>query len=133
MGVHDFAHHAVAEARGEPLADDILAFERGKVFVNDVEVASAASDDPSKVAYEVTTRGTKIKSRKEWFHKPSLFFGLLDVPIPLPMTLGQIIVFIGDWIVATFGLAVIMFLSTIMTASFLPIEAYELIKERRGI
>jgi ABC-type transport system involved in multi-copper enzyme maturation permease subunit len=89
-------------------------------FVNDVEVVSAAVDEPNKVAYEVTTRGTKIKSRKEWFHKPSLFFGLLDVPIPFPMTLGAIIVFIGDWIVATFGLAVIMFLSTIMTASFLP-------------
>ena len=89
-------------------------------FVNDVEVGPAAAVDANKVSYEVTTHGTKFKSRKEWFHKPSLFFGLLDVPIPLPMTLGQIVLFIGDWIVATFGLAVIMFLSTIMTASFLP-------------
>jgi ABC-type transport system involved in multi-copper enzyme maturation permease subunit len=94
-------------------------FKKMLFFVNDVDVAPVAAAEASQTAFEVTTRGSKIKSRKEWFHKPALFFGLVEVPVPL-MTLASIVVFIGDWIVGTFGNAVIMFLSTIMTASFLP-------------
>ncbi len=89
-------------------------------FLKDVEVKPAESDEHDQVAYTVTTHGTVFKSRKEWYHKPALFFGAVEVPTPLPMTLAGIIQFIGDWIVGGFGTAIIMFLSTIMTASFLP-------------
>jgi ABC-type transport system involved in multi-copper enzyme maturation permease subunit len=88
-------------------------------FVDNVEVEPVPSAESDKVVYEVTMHGTKIKSRKEWFHKPALFFGLVEVPIPL-MPLAAIVVIIGDYVVGTFGTAIIMFLSTIMTASFLP-------------
>jgi ABC-type transport system involved in multi-copper enzyme maturation permease subunit len=90
-------------------------------FVKDLDVRPAKVEGlkDNQMAFEVTTHGTTFKSRKEWFHKPALFFGAVDVPIPL-MTLGAIITFVGDWIVGTFGTAIIMFLSVIMTASFLP-------------
>jgi ABC-type transport system involved in multi-copper enzyme maturation permease subunit len=98
-------------------------------FIKQVEVKPAAVEpddvdgkptvDPNKVAYEVTLRGTTIKSRKEWFHKPALFFGAVTIPIPL-LTLGAIVEFIGSYLVGGFGTGVIMLLSTIMTASFLP-------------
>src|SRR5205823_1961219 len=90
-------------------------------FIKDVDVqpAQVEGQKDNQVSFEVTTRGTTFKSRKEWFHKPALFFGAVEVPVPL-MTLGSIIQFIGDWIIGSFGTAIIMFLSTIMTASFLP-------------
>jgi ABC-type transport system involved in multi-copper enzyme maturation permease subunit len=85
----------------------------------DVEPAKAEGEADNQASFQVTTHGTIFKSRKEWFHKPALFFGAVEVPVPL-VTLGTIIQFIGDWIVGTFGTSIIMFLSTIMTASFLP-------------
>ncbi|HKI30615.1 MAG TPA: ABC transporter permease [Gemmataceae bacterium] len=93
--------------------------KQGIPFVKDVEVKPAEGEH-DQAAFTVTTNGTTFKSRKEWFHTPALFFGALEVPMPVPMPLGIIIQFIGDWIVGTFGTAIIMFLSVIMTASFLP-------------
>ncbi len=110
------------EAAKAKLAPDYVrrVLKDGLFFVKEVEVApAAAAAGEDKAAFEVTLKGTTFKSRKEWFHKPRLFFGALEVPVPL-MTLAAITQFVGDWIIGGFGTSVIMFLSIIMTASFLP-------------
>lgn len=114
---------ATIEAGKKHLSPDyVRRVLKGAIFfAKDIEVepAKVEGDQDNEVAYEVTIHGTTFKSRKEWFHKPALFFGAVEVPVPL-MTLSAIIQFIGDWIIGAFGTAIIMFLSTIMTASFLP-------------
>ncbi|HEX5271660.1 MAG TPA: ABC transporter permease [Gemmataceae bacterium] len=112
----------VAAGKAQLTPEYVQKMLKGSVFFIkdfDVEPAKVEGDADNQVAFDVTTHGTIFKSRKEWFHKPALFFGAVDVPVPL-VTLGTIIQFIGDWIVGTFGTSIIMFLSTIMTASFLP-------------
>jgi ABC-type transport system involved in multi-copper enzyme maturation permease subunit len=86
----------------------------------EVKVREAPSDNPEKICYEVTTsKGTVARTRQEWFHEPRLFFGLVPIPVPL-FSLNNIINFIGDQVIGSFGAAFTMLISTIMTASFVP-------------
>jgi ABC-type transport system involved in multi-copper enzyme maturation permease subunit len=86
----------------------------------EVQVKEVASDNPDQLRFQVITdKGTNIKSRHEWFHEPSLFFGLVPVPVPL-FSLSQQVQFIGDSIIGVWGAAFTMLLSTILTASFIP-------------
>jgi ABC-type transport system involved in multi-copper enzyme maturation permease subunit len=86
----------------------------------EVKVKELPSNDPDVMRFQVTTdKGTTVKSRHEWFHEPSLFFGLVPIPVPL-FSLSQLVDFIGDNIVGTWGAAFTMLLSTILTASFIP-------------
>jgi ABC-2 family transporter protein len=111
----------IAQGKERLTADYVQRMLREPLgFLKDVEVQPAPSDEHDQVAFTVTSHGTVFKTRKEWYHKPALLFGVKEVPTGVPMTLGNIIELIGDWIVGGFGTAIIMFLSTIMTASFLP-------------
>jgi ABC-type transport system involved in multi-copper enzyme maturation permease subunit len=86
----------------------------------EVKVEEVPSDNPDQVRFHVTTsKGTLIKSRQEWIHEPRLFFGLVPIPIPI-FSLNDIINFIGDRVVGTWGAAFTMLISTIITAFFLP-------------
>jgi ABC-type transport system involved in multi-copper enzyme maturation permease subunit len=106
------------ELRRELTADKL---QRGlKDLFVEVNVAEAPSDNPDEFRFQVTTdKGTRIKSRQEWFHEPSLFFGAVPIPVPL-FSLGQQVQFIGDNVIGAWGAAITMLLSTILTASFIP-------------
>src|SRR5262249_52412922 len=71
--------------------------------------------------FDVQTTGIKrgFRTRPEWYHQPALFFGLLDLPIRL-FKLEQIVRFIGNNVIGGFGAAVMMLLSCVVTAFFIP-------------
>jgi ABC-type transport system involved in multi-copper enzyme maturation permease subunit len=94
-----------------------------------------ADDQPNVVNFTVTSHGSTIKTSKGWFYQPHLFFGLLPVPEDVVKllafffngfnpeslkTLGDMVSFFGDRIVGAIGALFTMFLSIIMTASFIP-------------
>jgi ABC-type transport system involved in multi-copper enzyme maturation permease subunit len=104
-------------------------------FLEGVEVEPGAGPDEENTAYyTVKSHGTTVKTARGWFYQPYLFFGLYEVPqgvVKLAAgifnfnpeslkTLGDMVSFFGDRIVGTVGAMFIMFLSIIMTASFLP-------------
>ncbi len=88
-------------------------------FLKGVKVKTLPATEKDQVDYRVSSEGTTITTAKAWFHQPALFFGLVDVPIPL-MTLGDIVTFLGDYVIGGFGAMVTILLSIVMTASFLP-------------
>src|SRR5947209_2844025 len=45
-----------------------------------VEEGEALADEPNVLNFTVTSHGSKIKTAKGWFYRPSLFFGLLPIP-----------------------------------------------------
>jgi ABC-type transport system involved in multi-copper enzyme maturation permease subunit len=105
--------------------DDPSALERqlGQLFKK-VEVVKVPTrkdlpPDTDETRFHITTHGTRIQSRMDWFHEPALFFGAVNIPVPL-FSLGGIIRFIGDYIIGGFGAAFVIFISIIITASFLP-------------
>ncbi len=77
--------------------------------------------DDTHQRFEVRTEGFKrgFRSRQEWFHRPCLFFGLWEMPIVF-FKLEQIVRFIGNDVIGSFGAAVTMLLSCIITAFFIP-------------
>lgn len=122
-GLLDPKHQEKMEKVREDLRRQIKAQDLEKslegLFVN-VQVEEAPGDNPDQFRYQVTTdKGTKIKSRQEWVHEPSLFFGAVPIPLPV-LSLSRQVEFICDDIIGTWGAAFTMILSTILTASFIP-------------
>lgn len=85
------------------------------------EIKSEAAPEPNvvDVRLRINTKGTNFKSKQEWFHQPSMFFGLVDLPVSV-LKMSDIITFIVNWVVGTFGAAFTMLVSIVLTASFLP-------------
>jgi ABC-type transport system involved in multi-copper enzyme maturation permease subunit len=80
------------------------------------------TNDPNFIKeyrFPVTTHGTRIKDRRGWIHETSLFFGALPLSV-LQSSLGKTVEFIVDDLIGTFGSAVTMLLSCIITAFFIP-------------
>jgi ABC-type transport system involved in multi-copper enzyme maturation permease subunit len=77
--------------------------------------------DDKHQRFEVTTKGMKrgFRSRQEWFHRPGLAFGLVEVPLPY-FNLSQIVSFIGNTVIGNLGGAVTMLLSIVITSFFIP-------------
>ncbi len=67
--------------------------------------------------YRVTTSGTK--SRNNWVHKPSLFFGLVPMSF-LSGPLGSLVYLIESTLVNGIGAWVILLTGVIVTAGFVP-------------
>ncbi len=101
--------------RPEQLKED---FERRMDF-KEVEVKEAESADPNVIRFQVATKGTKVKSRDEWFHEPSVLFGLYKIPVAW-FTLEQMVRFVGDDIIGKWGSSFTLVISIIVTAFFLP-------------
>ena len=90
-----------------------------KVEVTQAKPRQDLPPNTEESRFHITTHGTRVKSRLEWFHEPTLFFGAVPIPIPL-FNLGGIVRFISDRIIGGFGAAFVIFISIIITASFLP-------------
>jgi ABC-type transport system involved in multi-copper enzyme maturation permease subunit len=91
-----------------------------KLEIAEVTPTKPLEKDEDTLAFRITTvGGTKSKSKQEWNHRPTLFFGALPLPIPL-FSMTTIINFIGIWIIGTFGGAVMIALGVVISASFLP-------------
>jgi hypothetical protein len=95
------------------------AFQQDFAWIDKVEVTDAPAGDPKVIRYEVKTTGAKVSDRRGWIYEPRLFFGALPMPI-FQSSLSGAVDFIADKIIGTFGAAVIMLLSTIITAFFVP-------------
>ncbi|MFN4261240.1 MAG: ABC transporter permease [Gemmataceae bacterium] len=88
-------------------------------WMDQVQVAAETSDDPYQERYLVRTTGTKVEDYIHWIYEPRLFFGAVPLSfLKAPMSI--IIYILADQIIAAFGAAVTMFLSTIITAFFIP-------------
>ncbi len=115
------------EQMADPLTTRTIIQGMGTQFEN-VEVGPRqevvlANDAEFEKEYHfpVTTRGTRIKDRRGWVCEPALLFGALSLPVTfLAPSLGRSVEFIVDDVVGTFGSAVTMLLSIIITAYFIP-------------
>src|SRR6266851_810989 len=102
----------------EQLSEKQLQREFEGLFKH-VQVQSAESPDPNQVRFLVTTEGTIASVRRQWFHKPGLFFGLLPLPVPV-FTLNEEVSFFTNWVVGTGGASFTLLVSIIITSFFLP-------------
>jgi hypothetical protein len=82
-------------------------------------VAGAASSEINCTRFLVTTKGSKYRTRQEWYHQPGLIFGLVELPLKT-YRLNQIVNFIAGFLLGTFGSGFMMLLSAIVTAFFIP-------------
>jgi len=96
--------------------------ELGKEFathqlqnVAGLNVSAIEQISPGK--YRVTTSGAK--SRNDWVHKPSLFFGLVPMSF-LSGTLGSLVYLIESTLVNGIGAWIIMLTGVVVTAGFVP-------------
>lgn len=69
--------------------------------------------------FELKTTGSKIKDRRGWPHEPALFFGAVTMSFMQSPLSGQVS-FIADFLIGTFGAAITMLLSTVITSFFIP-------------
>jgi ABC-type transport system involved in multi-copper enzyme maturation permease subunit len=88
-------------------------------WLDKVQVTNAPSEKPLEVRFLVQTTGTKVADRRGWTHEPGLFFGSWPISL-LRMPLAKAVEFITDDVIGTFGAAVTMLISTIITAFFIP-------------
>jgi hypothetical protein len=89
-------------------------------WVEKLDVRDVSTGNPLEYRYELTTHGSKIKDRREWVHEPALFFGAVPLPFFLHAPLATLVDFIVDKGIGTLGAGVMMLLSIIVTASFIP-------------
>jgi hypothetical protein len=94
-------------------------FQQGFHWAKKVTVTDKTADNSLEFRYQVETQGSKLKDRREWVHEPALFFGLVPMPI-FQGPLADLVDVVADKIIGTFGAAVTMLLSVIITASFIP-------------
>jgi hypothetical protein len=95
------------------------AFQQDFSWIDKVEVTDTPTGDPKVFRYQVRTTGAKVSDRRGWVYEPRLFFGALPMPI-FQTSLSGAVDFIADKIIGTFGAGVIMLLSAIITALFIP-------------
>lgn len=83
------------------------------------EVEAQPGDEPaSEMHYRVATTGSKIPDRLAWFHQPSIFFGLIEVPGSYTLREGvyaaekRIVNDGGGWIT--------LLVAIVITAGFIP-------------
>lgn len=86
-----------------------------------LELKQIDSNSPKQARFAVTAEGliNSHRSRGSWYHQPGLLFGLVKIPVRV-LTLQQQVSFVCNYLIGTFGGAVTMLLSTIITAFFLP-------------
>jgi hypothetical protein len=99
-------------------------FKQGFHWAEKVTVTDKTGDNALVFRYQVETQGSKLKDRREWVHEPALFFGLVPIPI-FQGPLADLVDVVADKIIGTFGAAVMMLLSVIITASFIPNMLYK--------
>lgn len=69
---------------------------------------------------KVVASGTKIKQRKDWTHRPELFFGTLPLPSIFDGSLTGAIYWVETNVVGWVGGGIIVMIGVIATASFIP-------------
>src|SRR5205823_5896350 len=97
--------------------DNLVQFMFRSFFpwLDRVEAVKASSPDPKELRFTVTTRGTKITTRRGWIHEPALFFGA--VPLSLfHAPVGALVHVIEGILVNTVGAWVAVLIGIIITA-----------------
>jgi ABC-type transport system involved in multi-copper enzyme maturation permease subunit len=90
-------------------------------WFDDFTVTPLPSTDANHLRFDVKTKGIKrgFRTRQEWFHQPGLLFGLIPLPIKI-FKLEQIVRFIGNDVIGSFGAGSFMLLSCVITSFFIP-------------
>jgi ABC-type transport system involved in multi-copper enzyme maturation permease subunit len=88
-------------------------------YLGDLEVKVAPSEDPKDLRFDVTSKGTKIKTVRGWKHELSLFFGALPLSF-WNQPLGSHIIFIEHGLVDWIGATVAILIGLIITGFFIP-------------
>jgi ABC-type transport system involved in multi-copper enzyme maturation permease subunit len=87
-------------------------------WIDKVEVKQLDTK-PTESRFLISTEGTRVKDRRGWVYEPSLFFGALPMPIFMGR-LGRMVEFIADDLIGSFGAAIAMLISVVLTAFFIP-------------
>jgi hypothetical protein len=88
-------------------------------YLKNIEVTECTPATPTELCFAVTTAGSKVTTMKGWPHEPALAFGA----IPLRWLRGPLalqVYFIEDILVNSWGAAIALLLSSIITAFFIP-------------
>lgn len=89
-------------------------------WINEINVEDLPLEsDGQEVRFQVETHGTNVRDRRGWAHEPALFFGAVTMSFMQSPLSGQVS-FIADFLIGTFGAAITMLLSTVITAFFIP-------------
>src|SRR5262249_21947478 len=93
-------------------------FQQACPWAHHVSVSLSPPKNPNDMRYLVDVEGSADADHRDWVYEPSFGFGVLT--IPFQQSLVAFVNIIVDDIIGTFGAGVIMLLSTIITAFFIP-------------
>jgi ABC-type transport system involved in multi-copper enzyme maturation permease subunit len=102
----------------DPIRQVRMGLREQLKYLDNLEVVEGDAKDAASIRYDVTTHGSRIKNLGEWPHELVVFFALPVTFVHLPI--GNFVRFWEDLIVNTFGAAIALLLSTIITAFFIP-------------
>jgi ABC-type transport system involved in multi-copper enzyme maturation permease subunit len=88
-------------------------------WIDRLEVTDAPPKSKKDIRFLVQTKGTTVPDRRSWTYEPQLFFGAWSMSFFQSPLYSQL-EFITDTLIGGFGAGVIMLLSTIITAFFIP-------------
>jgi hypothetical protein len=91
-------------------------------WFNQTDAKKLDIPEADALSFEVQTKGIKpeFRTRQTWYHVPGFFFGLGKLDFLGNFTLAEIVNFIANFVIGTWGAGTIMLLGTIMTAFFIP-------------
>lgn len=109
----------VKDKKAIPVNEVKRQFQDGFPWIDQVEATEIPSNNPRELHFQIVTTGTKVKDRLGWPHELQLFFGAVSVPL-FYQPLSSHLEFITDDLIGGIGAGITMFLSTIITAFFIP-------------
>jgi len=88
-------------------------------WIDHLEVTDAPPKSKKDIRFLVQTKGSTVPDRRGWIYEPQLFFGAWSMSF-FQSPLYRQLEFITDYLIGTFGAGIMMLLSTIITAFFIP-------------
>ncbi len=114
----DFA--GTPEAQTQRLqTTEIVRASLTQVGLRDLKIEQEQTADGEAAIIRVRSHGTRITDRQHWRHEPSLFFGL----VPMPLFRGSLtgsVYWIENILVNNIGAWVIILIGVVVTAFFIP-------------
>jgi len=89
-------------------------------FLNNLKIEQIEADKGREFRLTFISRGTRIKHQRDWPHQPSLLFGAVPLSSWLNSSLTYWVYFIENHLVNAVGGWVIVLISIIVTAGFVP-------------
>jgi ABC-type transport system involved in multi-copper enzyme maturation permease subunit len=119
MHLHDPAAAQFIKNMQDRTARDIQFKMRERLsYLKEVRVTAGKPADPADIRFDVTTHGSTVTRELDWPHEPVVLNAL-----PLSFWRWPVSTFVRFWediLVGTFGAAIALLLSAVITAFFIP-------------